>query len=163
MCHCDSRRRNTGDADTSGSFLRDGYLIIMLRAVRLNRLCALACVALGACSSFSSPSAHPLAINADGILNPDNVDLSGVPGVTLDGQHRAETLLRSTIVDIQRWADVAQAQRDGFASIGDRTTGNEHFVHWDWINDGTSCRQVVVRRVPSLWSAGSTAHDGRSI
>jgi hypothetical protein len=25
---------------------------------------------------------------------------------------------------------------DGFQSIGDSMTGEEHYLHWDWINDG---------------------------
>jgi hypothetical protein len=110
----------------------------MSRGVRLKGLCALLCMAVGACSSSpsSAPGARPLAVKADGTLDPDKIDLSGVAGVTPAEQHRAEALLRSTIVGIQRWSDVLQAKRDGFTSIGDRFTGSEHFVHWDWLNDG---------------------------
>jgi hypothetical protein len=107
----------------------------MARASLLTSLCALVVVALVGCSSSSAPRAEPLAVKADGTIDATQVDLAGTPGVTSKEQHTAEVLLRSTIVDIQRWNDVAQAKRDGFASIGDSFTGSEHFVHWDWIND----------------------------
>ncbi|HEY5171404.1 MAG TPA: hypothetical protein VIK54_06725 [Acidimicrobiia bacterium] len=79
--------------------------------------------------------ARPLAIRADGIVDPDKIDLSGLAGVTPAEQVKAENLLRTTILDIQKWSDVARAKADGFVSIGDGFGGTEHYVHWDWIND----------------------------
>jgi hypothetical protein len=80
----------------------------------------------------------PLALptRADGTLDPNKIDLSGVPGVTPAEQHNAESLLRRTILTIRKWDDVNQAVADGFQSIGDGVTGEEHFLHWDWVNDG---------------------------
>jgi hypothetical protein len=43
----------------------------------------------------------------------------------------------STIKTIPKWSDPAAATADGFQSIGDGLTGEEHFLHWDWINDST--------------------------
>jgi hypothetical protein len=84
----------------------------------------------------SAVLARPLAVRGDGIIDPDKIDLSGVPGVTHAEQIRAENLLRATILTIPKWSDVARAKADGFVSIGDGFSGTEHYVHWDWINDG---------------------------
>jgi hypothetical protein len=95
--------------------------------------------ALAGCGSSAHKSAEaprPLAVQANGIIDPTRVNLSGAVGVTPDEQHRAEQLLQSTIVHLQRWTDVARALADGFVSIHDGFTGSEHFVHWDWIEDG---------------------------
>jgi hypothetical protein len=94
--------------------------------------------ALAACGSSAPRSAadpHPLTVQADGLIDPNRVDLSGVAGVTPDEQARAEKLLRTTIVDLRRWNDVTRAESDGFVSMHDGFTGSEHFVHWDWIQD----------------------------
>jgi hypothetical protein len=93
---------------------------------------------LAGCGSSARPSTaspRPLAVEPNGLIDPNRIDLSGVAGVTADEQHRAEQLLRSTIVDLQRWSDVSTAKADGFVSIHDGFTGSEHFVHWDWIED----------------------------
>jgi hypothetical protein len=78
---------------------------------------------------------HPLALQSNGTIDPNRVDLSGITGVTPAEQHRAEQLLRTTIVDLRRWNDTSAAQADGFVSMHDGFTGAEHFVHWDWIED----------------------------
>jgi hypothetical protein len=64
------------------------------------------------------------------------VDLGGVPGVTAAEQARAEKLVRATLVDLPKYADPATAERDGFHSIGDAITGDEHLVKWSYVNDG---------------------------
>ncbi len=81
--------------------------------------------------------AKPLAFAADGIADPASVDLSGVAGVGPAQQKEAENLLVSTIKTLPRWNDIEKAKADGFQSIGDGLTGEEHLLHWDWINDDT--------------------------
>jgi hypothetical protein len=77
------------------------------------------------------------AVLRDGTLNPNEINLGGVAGVTLAEQHRAEALLRETIKVIPHWANTATAAAEGFHSIGDGFTGDEHWIHWDWIEDNT--------------------------
>jgi hypothetical protein len=64
------------------------------------------------------------------------IDLGGTPGVTPAEQHRAEQLLRATIVDLKRYSDPSAAMAAGYRSIGDAVTGDEHFVNWSTVNDG---------------------------
>jgi hypothetical protein len=64
------------------------------------------------------------------------IDLGGTPGVTAAEQKRAETLLRATLADLPKYADPATAERDGFHSIGDAVTGDEHLVKWSYVDDG---------------------------
>ncbi len=81
--------------------------------------------------------AHPLALLPNGIIDPSKVDLAGVAGVTRAQRRYAENLLISTINTIQKWNSYDQAIADGFLSIGDGFTGEEHVIHWDWIDDAT--------------------------
>jgi len=81
-------------------------------------------------------TAGPIPLRADGWLDPNHIDLSGVEGVTLAEQLRAQSLVRGTILSLARWKNVAQAQADGFVSIDDGFTGSEHYVNWNWIDDG---------------------------
>ena len=64
------------------------------------------------------------------------IDLSGTPGVTAAEQHRAETLLRQTIVDLRRFETPQAAYAAGYRSIGDRLTGDEHYIKWSDVDDG---------------------------
>jgi hypothetical protein len=64
------------------------------------------------------------------------VDLGGTPGVTAAEQKRAETLVRLTLADLPKYADMTTAERDGFRSIGDAVTGDEHLVQWSYVDDG---------------------------
>ncbi len=64
------------------------------------------------------------------------IDLGGEPGVTKAEQTRAETLLRTTIKDIPQFSDPATAEADGYRTIGDSITGDEHYVNWSYVNDG---------------------------
>lgn len=43
--------------------------------------------------------------------------------------------MRKTIIALPQWADYEKAKADGFVSIGDAGTGEEHLLHWDWIDD----------------------------
>ena len=81
------------------------------------------------------PKAIQVAL-ADGTIDPNKIDLSGTPGVTAAEQKRATDLLRRSILTLpKKWGNVQTAIADGFHSIGDSFTGDEHFLHWDWIND----------------------------
>ena len=66
------------------------------------------------------------------------IDLSGTPGVTPEQQAAAENLVAITVVRLPQWADYRDAEAAGFHSIGDGLTGFEHFINWDWINDGVT-------------------------
>lgn len=63
------------------------------------------------------------------------IDLSGVEGVTLVEQARAENLIAVTLDRLPRFADPAYAESLGFRSIGDGFTGHEHYINWDYITD----------------------------
>jgi hypothetical protein len=63
------------------------------------------------------------------------IDLSGVPGVTVEQQLRADKLIADTLKDLPKWADTAAAIADGYKSIGDAGTGVEHFIKASLIQD----------------------------
>ena len=65
----------------------------------------------------------------------ERIDLSGTQGVTPVEQHRAEKLIKDTIVDLRRYEFPLAAYAAGYRSIGDRITV-EHYVNWSYINDG---------------------------
>ena len=81
---------------------------------------------------------HPLKVTADGLIDPASIDLSGIKGVSAHQQAESTALLQNTIAVLPKWSDYRQAEADGFHSIGDSLTGEEHYIHWDWINDSTS-------------------------
>ena len=64
------------------------------------------------------------------------VDLGGTPGVTPAEQHRAEALVRATIVGLRRYSSPTEASAAGYRSIGDAATGDEHYVKWTDVDDG---------------------------
>ena len=64
------------------------------------------------------------------------VDLSGVPGVTPKQQASAEALVTDTIIELPRFADPADAVAAGYRSVGDASTGHEHFINWPLMSDG---------------------------
>lgn len=78
---------------------------------------------------------HPLRVTADGLIDPASIDLSGIEDVTEEQQRQATDLLVRTISTLPRWSDYQQALADGFQSIGDQLTGEEHVIRWDWIDD----------------------------
>lgn len=63
------------------------------------------------------------------------IDFSGVDGVSAEQQQRAEDLAAATLEYLPRWAETTTAVADGFRSIGDARTGSEHFIRYDYIND----------------------------
>jgi hypothetical protein len=64
------------------------------------------------------------------------IDLSCSPGVTPAEQARAEELIRDTLRDLPKYADPNVAYTDGYRSIEDGFTGDEHYVNWAYLNDG---------------------------
>ena len=77
----------------------------------------------------------PLALLADGTVDPAKVDLSGIPGVTPAQQAKAEALVRASALKLPKWKNYDDAIADGFKSIGDGITGEEHVIRYDWIED----------------------------
>jgi hypothetical protein len=63
------------------------------------------------------------------------IDLGGVEGVTPEQQARAENLIAITLLRLPKYADPATAEADGFRSIGDAVTGDEHYVNVDYFTD----------------------------
>lgn len=64
------------------------------------------------------------------------INLSGVAGVSLEEQARAENLIAITLARLPQFADTATAEAKGFKSIGDGFTGHEHYINWDYLSDG---------------------------
>ena len=81
------------------------------------------------------PKAIPVLAN--GTFDPAKISLGGEKGVTPAEQKRAESLLRETVKVLPHWSDTATAAAEGFHPIGDALTGDEHWIHWDWIDDHT--------------------------
>jgi hypothetical protein len=65
----------------------------------------------------------------------DGIDLSGTPGVTAAQQHAAEQLLRDSLRDLPHWASQDTAYAEGYRTIGDAVTGDEHMINWSYAND----------------------------
>lgn len=81
-------------------------------------------------------AAHASAAVAPKPYDPTQpIDLSGVPGVSPEQQARAENLIAITLQRLPKFADTATAEANGFHSIGDGFTGEEHYVNWSYLND----------------------------
>jgi hypothetical protein len=78
-----------------------------------------------------------LPVLANGTFDPTKINLGGVPGVSPVQEKGAEALLRETLRVLPHWASTATAAAEGFHPIGDALTGDEHWIHWDWIDDNT--------------------------
>lgn len=63
------------------------------------------------------------------------IDLGGVDGVSAEQQARAEALVERTIERLPQFADVATLNEQGYYSIGDAPTGDEHYINWSYLND----------------------------
>jgi len=63
------------------------------------------------------------------------IDVSGVPGVTPEQEARATKLIEDSLNDLPKYADTAAAIADGYASIGDAGTGDEHYIKLSLIED----------------------------
>ena len=65
----------------------------------------------------------------------DPIDFSGVPGVTAEQQARAERLVSDTLRDLPAFADVNSIEALGYQSIGDASTGFEHYINYGLFGD----------------------------
>lgn len=63
------------------------------------------------------------------------IDFSGVAGVTAGQRARAEALVADTLRDLPAFADVTTVPALGYRSIGDASTGYEHYINTDLIAD----------------------------
>jgi hypothetical protein len=79
--------------------------------------------------------AHKLRYTKSGLIDTRHIDFSGIKGLSKREAKTDKQLLVSTIKTITKWNDPNAAVADGFQSIGDGLTGEEHFLHWDWIDD----------------------------
>lgn len=69
--------------------------------------------------------------------DPDEpIDIPGEPAVTGEQQALANQLIEDSLRDLPRWADPETAFADGYRSIGDAGTGHEHYINWDYLDDG---------------------------
>ncbi len=57
------------------------------------------------------------------------IDFSGVDGVTAEQQARAEQLVNDTLTELPQFADVSTVGALGYRSIGDASTGFEHYIN----------------------------------
>ena len=63
------------------------------------------------------------------------IDLSGMAGVSPEQEARAEDLVFTTRTILPKFSTTAAAEAAGFTTIGDGSTGYEHFINWKYIND----------------------------
>ena len=63
------------------------------------------------------------------------IDISGVPGVSVDQELRARDLIEQSLKLLPQWADTATAIAGGWNSIGDASTGFEHYINRRLIED----------------------------
>lgn len=64
------------------------------------------------------------------------IDIVDVPGVSTEQEERARQLVLDTQRDLVRWTDFNVAVSEGWRSIGDESTGYEHFVNFRYFDDG---------------------------
>jgi len=63
------------------------------------------------------------------------IDLGGVEGVSPEQEARAEALVERTIERLPQFGDVSTLNKQGYYSIGDAATGDEHYINWSYLND----------------------------
>jgi hypothetical protein len=63
------------------------------------------------------------------------ISLAGFDGVSAEQQARAEELIYQTRTILPKFSTPEIAETYGFTSIGDASTGVEHYINWSWIND----------------------------
>ena len=77
----------------------------------------------------------PVAVDDQGRAWPwpfdpnEPLNLSGVPQVSVAQEARAEALVKSTLVHLPAFADVNAIGALGYSSIGDSSTGYEHYIN----------------------------------
>ena len=81
-------------------------------------------------------AAEPVALAWPRTWDPSQpIDVSGVEGVSIEQELRAITLIEDTLRELPKYADTAAAIAAGYTSIGDASTGSEHYMKGDLIND----------------------------
>ena len=89
----------------------------------------------GAGSSPTTPKT-PTTIEQPVPYDPSKpINLCCTPGVTPQEQARAEQLVRDTLKYLPHWASEQTAINEGYRSIQDGFTGDEHFVKWSLVDD----------------------------
>ena len=79
----------------------------------------------------------PTTVNGPKPYDPSKpIDLSGTPGVTPAELARAEQLVRDTLRDLPHFADPNIAYAEGYRTIHDEITGDEHYINWSYLSDG---------------------------
>jgi hypothetical protein len=68
-------------------------------------------------------------------FDPNNVDLSGIDGVTPEQEQRAEELVTATVEALPQFADTDTAYAEGYRSIEDDGTGVEHYINDEYVED----------------------------
>ncbi|MGQ0832303.1 MAG: hypothetical protein ACT4OV_11550 [Microthrixaceae bacterium] len=131
-----------------------GGAALLFRRLALPRLlAAVACVALVGVGVPGARAAvthqHPSNATVETVAEPASavpprafdpalpIDLGGVDGVSPQQQARAENLLAATLLGLPQWADPAYAETRGFRSIGDGSTGVEHYVNREFMANAT--------------------------
>jgi hypothetical protein len=66
----------------------------------------------------------------------NSIDFSGIGGVTAEQAARATALIQAAQRDLPKYALTTTAITDGYVSIGDASTGFEHFVNIKLLDDG---------------------------
>jgi hypothetical protein len=85
----------------------------------------------------SAGKAHTNAVVPPKEYDPKKpIDLGGVPGVSLEQQARAENLIAITLLRLPKFSDYHVAEQNGFVSIGDSFTGDEHYINLSYFDDG---------------------------
>jgi hypothetical protein len=73
--------------------------------------------------STTVPAAPPIALTSE-------------TGVTPAELQRADALIAQTIVGLKQFEYPTEAYAAGYRSIGDVSTGDEHYVNWSYVNAG---------------------------
>ena len=98
-------------------------------------------------TSTTTTTIHPHTVTRDQALaaasgwprpfDPANpVDFSGIGGVTAEQAARATSLIQSAARDLAKYSTTAAASADGYFSIGDGSSGFEHYIKYSLLNDG---------------------------
>ncbi len=93
--------------------------------------------ATGAAAPTTAPTtAAPAPVAWPRPWFPDQpIDFSGVPGVSAAQRARAERLVADTLRDLPAFADVESVGALGYRSIGDASTGFEHYINLALLGD----------------------------
>lgn len=64
------------------------------------------------------------------------MDFTGIGGVTAEQAARATSLIQAAARDLAKYSTTAAASADGYFSIGDGSSGFEHYIKYSLLNDG---------------------------